>query len=176
MVPGWNRWWHRRNRSATTTTTLSMFQTPTDRLWAIVWGTVLVYGNALLIGKQNLRQTQRHWFGSNHHRDPPDYQLTPLTNPHHRAHGQAMAFSQEQAARAIDYLRNTTTYAKKTNGPKRQTPYFDVLLTREYLQDTHQQVLLAEPVLSQHIGAFSSFQDKNQGDFEFLGQNEGFIY
>ena len=152
------------------------------------WISVVLTINLLLVGKQNWEMLWEHvttpgtLFG---HRGR-QARLVPLTNSHHQAHGQAMLFSREAADRVCEYLApKRQTNGNGDNIKSNEKVYFDVLLAREYLkelegqqqeqqQEQEVEALLVSPPLVQHIGVYSSFVGKNQGNFAWLGMNERF--
>jgi hypothetical protein len=83
------------------------------------------------------------------------------------AHGQAVAYPRESAKLAVAFLEQQAAVHTRV--------FFDVLLAREFLLEyPGLRAYEVTPPLVQHLGVYSSFQDKNQGDFSFLGQHEAF--
>lgn len=128
-------------------------------LYIFVWLAFMLFVNTVLAGRQNLSMFHDRVLRVKQ-------RVIPLQHPFHEAAGCLMAYNRAAAERARNYLLHSAAAHKQ---------YFDVLLSREYLDDNpNLKAYEVIPPLAQHIGAYSSFKGKNHGDFAFLGQNEAF--
>lgn len=153
-------------RTWTAATTIMPFTVSNRRtvpiLFCFAWTTVVLSLNVALIGRQNLQMMLDRTLLRQQR-----YRVIPLQE-HHVAHGQAVAYPIESAKQAVAFLDEQV----KVGGRR---VFFDVLLAREFLQENPGlRAYEVTPPLVQHLGVYSSFKEKNQGNFAFLGQHEAF--
>lgn len=121
--------------------------------------TIIISINTALIGRQNLLILRDRVLLRGQ-------RIRPLQK-HHGAGTVAIAYPLQGAITAAAYIREV--------GVGNNAPNIDVLLSHDYLHEfPHLRAFEVNPPLAQHIGAYSSNKNKNQGRFDTLWQNSEF--